>query len=866
MAAAAARKLQKEIEMTLKKVDDGIIEFDTVWDDANSSSNQSNKEKLGEELKKAINKLQRFRVQIREWIGMSEVKNKDKLESARKRIEFNMQRFKEFERELKTKAYSTFALAKDEEEDLDTQEKRDAEDWLRKQLDGLNEGIEMFEADIESVLSKKNPSAREKDEAEEKRRFKERHEWHIGKLECLLRACDNDTLDLSELAVIKESVEYYLECGTEADYYHDEALYDNFDIDAYAAEQEVAQSKKALLADKDSEVAEKCMLGGSDKKAKAKKAAAAKKVSHNPAAQKNLGKDLEKKKRVIGEDGEQKISEDQLVQEAEEFICKICYVHVVGCSPKLTKCSHLFCGDCLGQWFDQHPEIQTWAQRAKTAGDVLAHKVPCPVCKTPLNDPLDLYPIGPAATQSEHVLLWRMLSSLKVMCANHPKVEKGKTCEWIGEYQHYQTHIQNCKGETQPICMPAPPANTKQVVKSPEPKPVANSKNSSTAKQPSAPPAPTPAIEPPAPAPTPATEPPASGPPPGIQPTAPTPAAPATSSAPTKSTKAATTKTKNKQPPAPAAAAPVVVPALPTPAPTEAAPKELHLPITSTNGTSTNDLPQKPAQVPKPVQHQPPAPPAISQHQQTNVTVNVTVVNSNGQSTTQQVHTTTHQEQRTTQPAPAPSDTKGGGNRGTRDTAEKGIATSRFEPRGENTIDIEVGQSLQIIEEHTTGWTYVRNEATGISGWVPAWVVQRVPPVPEPSKHPHMPALAPFDRSSENELSVQKVYKYLYFSIALFIPPTSPRLLSCFSSYILRFAWMHLQAQETEQTRFGIFQHRNLPINLTGRMDRSSRAARNWLDFRAHQAERQILGGGVVSRLGHPKQGAITLCRGSCWR
>ena len=46
-----------------------------------------------------------------------------------------MQRFKDFERELKTKAYSTFALAKDQsEDDLESQEKRDAEEWLRKQL------------------------------------------------------------------------------------------------------------------------------------------------------------------------------------------------------------------------------------------------------------------------------------------------------------------------------------------------------------------------------------------------------------------------------------------------------------------------------------------------------------------------------------------------------------------------------------------------------------------------------------------------------------------------------------------------------------------------------------------------------------
>lgn len=126
MTAAAVRKLQKDIEVALKKVDDGIEEFDHVWEQATTSSNSTQKEKLGEELKKSINKLQRLRVQIREWIGQSDIKTnfKDKLEDARKRIEADMQRFKEFERDLKTKAFSACALAKGDELDLEEVEKR----------------------------------------------------------------------------------------------------------------------------------------------------------------------------------------------------------------------------------------------------------------------------------------------------------------------------------------------------------------------------------------------------------------------------------------------------------------------------------------------------------------------------------------------------------------------------------------------------------------------------------------------------------------------------------------------------------------------------------------------------------------------
>merc|ERR1712187_917466 len=62
------------------------------------------------------------------------------------------------------------------------------------------------------------------------RASQERHSWHIKKLELILRALDNDALDMSDLAVMRDSVEYYLEAHGEPDYQHDEALYDCFDL------------------------------------------------------------------------------------------------------------------------------------------------------------------------------------------------------------------------------------------------------------------------------------------------------------------------------------------------------------------------------------------------------------------------------------------------------------------------------------------------------------------------------------------------------------------------------------------------------------------------------------------------------------
>jgi len=86
MTVAAARKQQKEVDTVLKKVEDGQEEFSFVFDQAVSASG-AQKEKLGEDLKKSINKLQRLRVQIREWSNQNDMKGqlKDKLEDARKK-------------------------------------------------------------------------------------------------------------------------------------------------------------------------------------------------------------------------------------------------------------------------------------------------------------------------------------------------------------------------------------------------------------------------------------------------------------------------------------------------------------------------------------------------------------------------------------------------------------------------------------------------------------------------------------------------------------------------------------------------------------------------------------------------------------
>lgn len=154
-------------------------------------------------------------------------------------------------------------------------------------------------------------------------------------------------------------------------------------------------------------------------------------------------------------DSEVKVTVDQVVGSAnndliEEFTCKICLVHLVGCEPQLTRCSHLFCGDCMSQWFAMNPGNKTWAQRAKSAGSV-----PCPVCKEPLHKDQDLNPVsrdGEGGSQ----MLSRMLSDTKIVCGNNAKCTANGKCDWRGDYGSYQEHIRVCKNL--PLFGPSPPA------------------------------------------------------------------------------------------------------------------------------------------------------------------------------------------------------------------------------------------------------------------------------------------------------------------------------------------------------------------------------------------------------------------------
>ena len=83
----AARKLQQEIDKCFKKVAEGVATFENIYEKIMQTGNPSQKEKLEDQLKKEIKKLQRSRDKVKAWISSNEIKDKKPLMDQRKLIE-----------------------------------------------------------------------------------------------------------------------------------------------------------------------------------------------------------------------------------------------------------------------------------------------------------------------------------------------------------------------------------------------------------------------------------------------------------------------------------------------------------------------------------------------------------------------------------------------------------------------------------------------------------------------------------------------------------------------------------------------------------------------------------------------------------
>eukprot|EP00039_Didymoeca_costata_P018546 m.333921 g.333921 ORF g.333921 m.333921 type:complete len:593 (+) comp17246_c0_seq1:2847-4625(+) len=231
---ADRRKLQTEIDRCIRTVNDKVEVFEETWEKVQSASNANQKDKYEGDLKKEIKKLQRLRDQIKTWLAGNDAKaQRNILLEKRKLIEIQMERFKVIERETKTKAFSKEGLAAAAKVDPREQEKSECREWLNECVNHLQMQVEQLEAEMAGLNSgkkKKSSKALEKETKINERIA--RHNFHVSKLEMLMRLLDNDTVEDLDRRIkdsLEEDVNYYISDNQEADFAENEYLYEDFD-------------------------------------------------------------------------------------------------------------------------------------------------------------------------------------------------------------------------------------------------------------------------------------------------------------------------------------------------------------------------------------------------------------------------------------------------------------------------------------------------------------------------------------------------------------------------------------------------------------------------------------------------------------
>ncbi|CAN6632487.1 general negative regulator of transcription subunit 5 [Trichomonascus vanleenenianus] len=230
----AARKLQQEMDKVFKRVAEGVQAFDSVYEKVQMSTNQSQKEKLEQDLKREIKKLQRLRDQIKAWIGSNEIKDKKALTEQRKLIETEMERFKACEKEMKTKAFSKEGLSSQRLHPRE-REKLETSNFVQTELEELERQCEALEAEqetLESTMKKgRKDNTSKSDRISEIEHTLERHKWHITKMETMLRMLENGTLAPDAVNSLQEDIKYYVESNQDVDFAEDEEIYDELNLD-----------------------------------------------------------------------------------------------------------------------------------------------------------------------------------------------------------------------------------------------------------------------------------------------------------------------------------------------------------------------------------------------------------------------------------------------------------------------------------------------------------------------------------------------------------------------------------------------------------------------------------------------------------
>lgn len=145
-----------------------------------------------------------------------------------------MEKFKAVEKEMKTKAFSKEGLSAAAKLDPKEKEKLEACQFLSNMVEELERQIETFEAEeetLQATVKKGKKDTSKTDRLGEIARLTERHKWHQGKLELLLRSLENGNVDTDQVHGLDESIRYYVEENQTVEFMEDDMIYEDLNLE-----------------------------------------------------------------------------------------------------------------------------------------------------------------------------------------------------------------------------------------------------------------------------------------------------------------------------------------------------------------------------------------------------------------------------------------------------------------------------------------------------------------------------------------------------------------------------------------------------------------------------------------------------------
>jgi hypothetical protein len=95
----------------------------------------------------------------------------------------------------------------------------DARDWIEQCLESMQTQKDSIEAELEVIRSKQKKNSKGPTDREvELDNHRERHNYHVSRLELMLRLLDNDNLSVDDINNVKDDVNYYIESNQDPDF------------------------------------------------------------------------------------------------------------------------------------------------------------------------------------------------------------------------------------------------------------------------------------------------------------------------------------------------------------------------------------------------------------------------------------------------------------------------------------------------------------------------------------------------------------------------------------------------------------------------------------------------------------------------